>query len=158
MNQIVSRKSLHQSGLPVTTGAENHATGKSCGAACANQIHGALLATIFPRRSSTLNGTGHFRELAFPLLFGQWTNFLFIIFLCSQNVFHQLTVEDPTHGADVGDLRAIFVPNGMRKTSPRQSQLRLDEPRYPHFVRYRVPSRRNWLCLGEVFRIPFGTK
>ena len=58
-----------------------------------------------------------------------------------ENRFHDLAVQQAAQGANIGQLRVMFVPHGMRKAAPGQSELRLDQRGNGGFMGYGAGPR-----------------
>src|SRR5208283_316946 len=70
MRQVVRGKRLEQSGLAITTGAEDHTLCVIGRTSAYYNVNRSLLARVFARRSSPLHRIRHLSELLFPFSFG----------------------------------------------------------------------------------------
>src|SRR5579862_7425843 len=93
MDQRVGGIGLHQAGLAIAARPKHDALCEGGCAAPADDIDGAVLTAVFPRRRPALYRICHLRQLLLLLFLRQGTDVFFEVLFGGQNGFHNLAVQ-----------------------------------------------------------------
>ena len=115
---MVRREGLDQAGLQVGAGAVDDDVRGLQVPAAHDHVHGAILAPVLTGWRGALGRGGELGENPLLLLDRQRLELLHVVALTGDHPRHHGRVEDAAERADVGDLRVVLEPHGVREAAP----------------------------------------